>query len=142
MKDGVQLVNRTGEALTEIVGSIGQVTSIVREISSASQEQSIGVQEINTSIASMDEMTQQNSALVEQSAASARTLSDQANQLTELMDFFKIDDAAAPSGRKLPASPQHSKARAKPRPAATTARAPASQPAMANAATDDDWNEF
>ena len=64
VKDGVQLVNKAGEALAEIVGSIGKVTEIVGEISNASQEQAIGVQEINSSVTNMDEMTQQNSALV------------------------------------------------------------------------------
>ena len=127
VKDGVQLVNRTGEALTEIVGSIGQVASIVGEISSASQEQSIGVQEINSSIASMDEMTQQNSALVEQSAASARTLSDQANQLAELMAFFKIGDAPASPGRQPLASLRQPPGEVLPRSASMDAQIPASQ---------------
>ena len=78
VKDGVQLVNQAGEALSEIVGSISKVADIVQEISAASQEQTVGVQEINQSVNSLDEMTQQNSALVEQSTASARTLFDEA----------------------------------------------------------------
>ncbi len=99
--DGVELVNQTGESLAKIVGSIGEVASIIREISSASQEQAAGVQEINSAITSMDEMTQQNSALVEESTASACSLRDQAGQLSELMAFFKLDRNAAPrkSGR-------------------------------------------
>ncbi len=92
VKDGVQLVNQAGEALEEIVGSIGKVTGIVREISNASQEQATGVQEINSSITSLDEMTQQNSALVEESSAAARALSDQAGKLAELMAFFKLKE--------------------------------------------------
>jgi methyl-accepting chemotaxis protein len=91
VKDGVQLVNQAGSALNEILGSIGEVASIVNEIASASQEQAVGVQEINGSITNMDEMTQQNSALVEESTASAKALSDQANRLDELMSFFKLD---------------------------------------------------
>ncbi len=97
VQGGVELVNQAGEALSEILGSIGQVTSIVQEISSASQEQASGVQEINGSITSMDQMTQQNSALVEESAASARTLSDQAKKLADLMAFFKLDTDLAPT---------------------------------------------
>ncbi|MGI9509596.1 MAG: methyl-accepting chemotaxis protein, partial [Geminicoccaceae bacterium] len=81
VKVGVDLVNRAGESLAEIVGSIGKVAGIVDEISSASQEQAAGVQEINSSITSMDEMTQQNSALVEESSAAARALSNQASKL-------------------------------------------------------------
>ena len=127
VKDGVDLVNRAGEALTEIVGSIGKVTGIVQEISSASQEQAAGVQEINSSITSMDEMTQQNSALVEESSAAARALSDQATKLAQLMDFFKLG-GAGPSNRR---QPRASKERH---------LAPATATAIASA--DDGWNEF
>ena len=91
---GVQLVNKAGEALTEIVGSIEKVAGIIQEIDSASQEQAAGVQEINTAVTGMDEMTQQNSALVEESSAAARALGDQARNLNQLMAFFKLDGAA------------------------------------------------
>lgn len=97
VKEGVELVNKTGQALTEILSSIGEVVTIVEGISSASQEQAAGVQEINSSVSSMDEMTQQNAALVEQNTASARALSDQAGRLSEVMAFFKIGDAARPN---------------------------------------------
>lgn len=90
VKAGAGLVDQTGRVLTEILTSIGEVVTIVGNISAASQEQSSGVQEINGSIASMDAMTQQNSALVEESTASACTLSDQANKLKELVGFFKL----------------------------------------------------
>lgn len=134
VKDGVQLVNQAGEALGEIVGSIGKVTGIVREISSASQEQASGVQEINSSITSMDQMTQQNSALVEESTAAARALSEQASKLGELMAFFKL--GAVSSSRRASAAPR-------PRPAARPAPRPAVQSSRAMAATNDDgWAEF
>ena len=123
VQDGVQLVNQAGEALTEILGSIGKVTGIVNEIASASQEQADGVQEINGSITSMDEMTQQNSALVEESSASARALSDQANRLNELMGFFKLDG--------------HSK----PQPACKRS-ARTTGPRPMTASVEDGWNEF
>ena len=102
VKDGVQLVNQAGKALTEIVTSIGKVASIVQEISSASQEQAMGVQEINGSISSMDEMTQQNSALVEESTAASRVLGQEAGKLTELTSFFKHDQSAEAASRQLP----------------------------------------
>lgn len=92
VEDGVQLVNRAGKALTEIVGSIGKVACIVQEISSASQEQTKGVQEINGSIAGMDAMTQKNSALVQESKSASLALSDQAMKLADLMAFFKLDE--------------------------------------------------
>ena len=131
VKDGVQLVNRAGEGLTEIVGSIGKVASIVQEIANASQEQASGVQEINSSIASMDEMTQQNSALVEESTASAHVLGDQAGKLTELMAFFKLGGAAAPDSTK-----QRPNVLAK-----ATSKAPAERP-LVTADDDDGWAEF
>ncbi|MEL6963191.1 MAG: methyl-accepting chemotaxis protein, partial [Pseudomonadota bacterium] len=103
VQNGVELVNKAGAALADIVDSIGKVAGIVQEISNASQEQASGVQEINTSVSSMDEMTQQNSALVEESSASAHALSDQAGKLTELMTFFQLDHGARGS-RSVPAS--------------------------------------
>lgn len=97
VKDGVSLVNQAGDALTKIVASIGDVAKIVNDISFASQEQSLGVREINSSIANLDDMTQQNAALVEESTASARALSDQAARLTEAMEFFHIQGAEGKS---------------------------------------------
>ncbi|MEM9625708.1 MAG: methyl-accepting chemotaxis protein [Pseudomonadota bacterium] len=136
--DGVQLVNQAGEALGEIVDSIGKVTGIVRQISDASQEQALGVQEINGSINSMDEMTQQNSALVEESTAAARALSDQASQLNALMGFFKLDEHIVPKPIKSASQPQPQKPAASPRPAKAER---AAAPAMATA-SDDGWSEF
>lgn len=137
VKDGVQLVNEAGEALGDILGSVGKVAGIIQEIATASQEQSSGVQEINTSITSMDEMTQQNSALVEESTASARALTEQAGKLAELMTFFKIDDANAPSGRSSAATSNTVRVRTP-----TTRQAKkALKPAVA-AGADDGWDEF
>ncbi len=134
VKDGVQLVNQAGEALGEIVGSIGKVTGIVREIAGASQEQAAGVQEINSSITSMDEMTQQNSALVEESTAAARALSDQASRLAELIAFFKLDGALTRGQSPSTAS----------RPALTFSTGKqTSAPVLAVTGGDDSgWNEF
>jgi len=129
VKEGVELVNRAGEALNEIVGSISKVAGIVQEISGASQEQAAGVQEINGSINNMDEMTQQNSALVEQSSASARSLSDEASKLTELMAFFKSEKNKAPI---LPSASS---------PQPKTPSRPAQTPVLV-AAADEEWNEF
>jgi methyl-accepting chemotaxis protein len=129
VQDGVALVGQAGEALDEIVGSVAKVAEIVREISNASQEQAIGVQEINSSITSMDEMTQQNSALVEQSSAAARALGDQAGRLNELMEVFKVSDAPRQSGRKASKPGKLSTGR----PQAKTV------PALAG---DADWAEF
>jgi methyl-accepting chemotaxis protein len=135
VKDGVQLVNEAGEALGDILGSVGKVAGIIQEIATASQEQSSGVQEINTSITSMDEMTQQNSALVEESTASARALSEQAGRLTELMTFFKLDDAGA-SAIRSPAAASRTTA---PTPHRQTFSAPKS---AATVGDNEGWDEF
>jgi len=91
--NGVQLVNQAGEALNGIVEAIGAVAEIVREISTASSEQASGIQEIDSAVTNLDEMTQQNAALVEESTAAAKALSDQASRLDELMSYFKVGDA-------------------------------------------------
>ncbi|MEZ5932120.1 MAG: methyl-accepting chemotaxis protein [Alphaproteobacteria bacterium] len=127
VKAGVELVNRAGNALAGIVDSIGKVTDIVEQISNASQEQAAGVQEINSSITSMDEMTQQNSALVEESTAAARALSEQANSLAQLMSFFKSTRSGKPAA------------------AGTTIKAETRQTTrkpVAPAAQDEGWSEF
>lgn len=138
VKDGVKLVNQAGEALHDIVGSIDEVASIVREISNASQEQASGIQEINGSIASMDEMTQQNSALVEESTAAARTLSDQAGTLIELMAFFKLN--------RTPQSPHRSSAASRQlrqsQPTRTVNEAPLAMAAAGDEGDDGDWKDF
>ena len=135
VKDGVELVNQAGEALTEIVGSIGKVAGIVQEIANASEEQASGVQEINGSIANMDEMTQQNSALVEENSASTRVLAEQAGKLSELMAFFKL---GAGSSRSHPRSAMATRPSAA-EPANTKAPAPKTPVPVGDS---DGWDEF
>jgi methyl-accepting chemotaxis protein len=93
VRDGVTLVNDAGKSLTEIVDSVKRVTDIVSEIAAASTEQATGVEEINKAISQMDEMTQQNSALVEENAAACRMLQDQAGNMHKRMSFFNVDQA-------------------------------------------------
>jgi len=97
VKGGVELVNQTGESLTEIVESIRKVADIVAEISAASNEQSTGADEINSAITQMDEMTQQNSALVEENASAAKTMSDQAARMNQRMRFFNTGESGGES---------------------------------------------
>ncbi|MEZ5935353.1 MAG: nitrate- and nitrite sensing domain-containing protein [Alphaproteobacteria bacterium] len=125
VKDGVRLVDQAGEALTEIVASIGQLATLVGDISTASAEQASGVHEINTSVTSMDEMTQQNSALVEQSSAAARALADQADKLDQLIGFFVLDTGS----RVLPLQ-------------ATTPTSTQIDPTLHVASADTAWEEF
>jgi methyl-accepting chemotaxis protein len=94
VKGGVDLVNRAGTALTEIVDSIKKVADIVADIANASNEQSTGIEQVNKALTQMDEVTQQNSALVEENAATAKTLEHQAKAMDERVAFFRIAGAA------------------------------------------------
>lgn len=98
VKEGVDLVNRAGGSLHEIVESIKRVTVIVGEIASASSEQASGIDQINVALGKMDEVTQQNSALVEQNAAAAKSLEEQSQAMAERVSVFRVDDAPAASG--------------------------------------------
>ncbi|MDY7579145.1 methyl-accepting chemotaxis protein [Herbaspirillum sp. RTI4] len=88
---GNMLVGQAGEAMTEVVASVQRMTDIVAAISSASQEQSVGIEEVNRAITLMDEVTQQNAALVEQAAAAAHSLQEQAANLSQVVSVFKLE---------------------------------------------------
>lgn len=112
VRDGVELVNKAGVSLTEIVESIKKVAEIVGEIANASHEQSTGIDQVNKAITQMDEVTQQNSALVEENAATAKTLEYQARAMDEQVAHFQIsdnaqneNDAPAPVAREQRAMP-------------------------------------
>jgi len=94
VKAGVELVNQAGAALAEILETIKSVATVVSEIAGASIEQASGVEQVNKALAQMDEVTQQNSALVEENAATAKTLEHQAKAMDERVSFFRLGDAA------------------------------------------------
>ncbi|MCC5074608.1 methyl-accepting chemotaxis protein, partial [Xanthomonas campestris] len=89
--EGSALVHTAGKTMGEVVASVQRVTDIMGEISAASQEQSAGIEQVNQTITQMDETTQQNAALVEEATAAARSLEDQAVQLTEAVAVFKTN---------------------------------------------------
>ncbi|MCW0234345.1 MAG: methyl-accepting chemotaxis protein [Ferrovibrio sp.] len=89
VRSGSALVNQAGQSLTEIVGAVKKVSDIVAEIAAASREQATGLEEVNIAVGNMDEMTQRNGALVEQTSASAQSLSGQAQELARLVAFFQ-----------------------------------------------------
>ena len=93
---GARLVDEAGSTMQEIVSSVARVTDIMAEITLASQEQSSGIEHVNQAIGQMDEVTQQNAALVEQAAAAARSLQDEAETLARVVSIFKLG-AAAPA---------------------------------------------
>jgi methyl-accepting chemotaxis protein len=156
-------VNQAGTSLTEILASIKQVADIVAEIAAASHEQSTGIDQINRALTQMDEVTQQNSALVEENAASAKTLEHQSVAMNQKVAFFKLDEhasdhiahaAPAPITRAVPEAPKKAAPVAARKPVAAAATAAAvngrrggpvarMQAAVASAlAEDPDWKEF
>jgi methyl-accepting chemotaxis protein len=142
---GVGLVNQAGSTLTEIVSSIRKVAAIVTEIASASTEQSEGLDEITSSMSQMDEMTQQNAAMTEQSTAAAISLQEQASKLKGLVAFFRTSagqrvaaPVAAPivgGGKVVPLKPRA--------PQPVTSSRPGPEPKIVSRATTEaDWEEF
>ncbi|WP_193353635.1 methyl-accepting chemotaxis protein [Acidovorax sp. CF316] len=109
VSDGSALVDRAGTTITEVVGSIQHVTKMMSEISLASAEQSAGVAQVGDAVTQMDQVTQQNAALVEEMAAAAVGLQTQASDLLKVVSVFKLSAHAAtvpahcPSGRAVPA---------------------------------------
>ena len=148
VQEGVDLVNKAGESLTEIVESIKKVAQIVADIAVASNEQATGIDQINTALNQMDEVTQQNSALVEENAATAKTLEQQSGAMSESVGAFKLKgmeagNKAAPAAvvalKRAPSTP----AKAPARQAAARRATARSQGALALAAKSEaDWKEF
>ena len=113
VKDGVKLVDNAGSSLGEIVRSINHVADIVAEIAAASKEQSTGVEEINKAVVQMDQMTQQNAALVEESAAASRTLQEEAQSMFDRMSAYSISEAQSLRGPRPPVAREVQKPQAK-----------------------------
>jgi len=157
VEQGSLLVDKAGVTMTEVVSSIRRVTDIMGEISAASTEQSTGVSQVGEAVMQMDQVTQQNAALVEEMAAAAGSLSQQAQALVGAVAVFKLSadqtrlqagaapaqpprpaprpaPAPAPVARAKPASRTPALAASKP------AKAPAPQPVAAGA--EDDWESF
>ncbi|NHZ66837.1 methyl-accepting chemotaxis protein, partial [Massilia genomosp. 1] len=146
---GAKLVDQAGLTMQEIVTSIHRVTDIMGEITTASAEQTAGIDQINEAVGQMDSITQQNVALVEEAAAAAGLLQEQASTLTQVVSVFKLDGAAASMAavrhapqRKLAAVP--ARPAGKPAPAVRKLAAPKPAPHKRAAATvaASDWEEF
>jgi len=146
--NGYKLVEQAGQTMAEVVQSVKRVTDIMGEITAASTEQSQGIEQVNAAVAQMDEMTQQNAALVEEAAAAAESLQDQADGLAQAVAQFRVSGADVGAG--MPAR-QKIAAQAAPTWPAPTGRAPAAKLGSAKAPlarglpkpTDNgEWEEF
>jgi methyl-accepting chemotaxis protein len=104
--EGTKLVDESGKALAEIVVRVKKVTDVMAEIASSSREQASGIEQVNKAITMMDDVTQQNAALVEEASAAAQALTEQASSLTQLIARYKVGEgAAAEAPRAAPARP-------------------------------------
>lgn len=140
IENGNTLVGKSGDTMKEIVTAIKRVNDIMAEIAAASGEQSSGIEEVSTAVSHMDEMTQQNAALVEEAAAAAESLQSQADQLTQRVARFRLSQDTQSHGIKSSA-----RLGAAPKPAARIAVKPVT-PSKKKLASpkqqDDEWESF
>jgi methyl-accepting chemotaxis protein len=143
---GNALVAKAGVTMGEIVVAIKRVTDIMSDIAAASSEQSTGIEEVNGAVSQMDEMTQQNAALVEQAAAAAESMQEQASVLSQAVAVFKFDNAGTSTAHAPRLSQPRAVAPSRSRaavPSAAKGKAPAvkSLPRPSKP-KDDEWEEF
>ncbi len=151
VEEGSRLADQAGATMKDVVGSVQQVTDIIAEISAASGEQSSGLQQINQAVVQMDNATQQNAALVEEAAAAAGALQEQAASLAQAVSVFRLSDKAyaqqpARPAQRAPAAQQPRSGvvtQLRPR-SATRPAAPAKvkRAAVAAGGGNDGWEEF
>ncbi len=134
--EGVQLVGETGEALARIVGEVASINELIAEIAASAQEQSQGLEQVNLAVTQMDQVTQQNAAMVEQSTAASHALAREADNLNRLMAGFQVGAREAPVVQTRPEPTA--------RPAAhhPVHVAQARVASLAGASTAEDWAEF
>ncbi|HGE8336346.1 TPA: methyl-accepting chemotaxis protein [Serratia marcescens] len=125
VKTGTELVESTGNTMEQIVRSVTHVRDIMAEIAAASDEQTRGIAQIGQAIVEMDHTTQQNAALVEESAAAADSLEEQADMLLQSVSVFRLAEQTEPAAVK-----------------AAAPKAPAVKPAASNAAAEENWTTF
>ena len=156
VEEGSRQVAEAGKTMDEIVGSVRRVTDIMAEIEAASREQTQGIEQINQAITQMDQVTQQNAALVEEAAAAAASLQEQASGLSQVVSVFRLgseDLQPASSSRQLPVrhapgvkTLQYKQPPAAERsiaaPAPKTRKVPQPAPQLAAASAAGQWEEF
>ncbi|MDR6395487.1 methyl-accepting chemotaxis protein [Herbaspirillum seropedicae] len=144
---GSKLVDEAGQTMNEVVASVKRVSDIVAEITAAGAEQTQGIEQINNAVVQMDENTQQNAALVEQAAAAAKALQEQAGRLSETVSVFRLDAQHVPVvANRAAATAQPERNITPARPALAQSRSKAiARPAHNNtsaSAEQGDWEQF
>ena len=147
--EGTKLVDESGKALAEIVVRVKKVTDVMAEIASSSREQASGIEQVNKAITMMDDVTQQNAALVEEASAAAQALTEQASNLTQLISRYRVgesgaaDEATQAPARPAPAAAVERRAPTRPMTGKKRPVAVAAAPARANgAAAAEEWKDF
>ena len=102
VEDGSVYVTRSGQTLEQIVASVKKVSDIVAEIAAASREQSAGIGQVNQAVLQMDELTQQNAALVEQATSASQSMAHEAHALHEMMGAYRLGDLVRPQASHAP----------------------------------------
>jgi methyl-accepting chemotaxis protein len=134
VKEGSMLVDESGRTLEDIVAGAKKVGDIISEIAAAGAEQTSGIAQVNTAVSQMDEMTQQNAALVEEAAAASESLDEQGKGLQRMMQFFNTGNQAEADVAEKP--------KAAPKKRATTKKTAAKKAPPAPNSADDEWDEF
>ncbi|MFC4309149.1 methyl-accepting chemotaxis protein [Steroidobacter flavus] len=143
VQDGTKLVDESGQHLTDIVSAAKKVADIIGEISSASQQQASGLDQVNGAITQMDESTQQNAAMAEETSAVAASMSEQAKKLTDMISVFKIRSTGGTYQQSVARASVAAPVAKKPvHLAAAPKAAPAPQPLKKAAGSDVEWQEF
>ncbi|MDR5779426.1 methyl-accepting chemotaxis protein [Caballeronia sp. LZ065] len=144
VQTGSALVDEAGRTMAEISGAVQRVTDIMGEIAAASQEQSSGIEQVSRAVTQMDEVTQQNAALVEEAAAAAQSLEDQAGRLRQAVAVFQVAEGAPLAAQSTPAAPRTRMVTSPaPKLATKAVPKPASAPrAKVTADTGGDWETF
>ncbi|MFN0316273.1 MAG: methyl-accepting chemotaxis protein [Burkholderiales bacterium] len=146
---GSKLVDQAGKTMEDVVAAVKRVTDIMGEISAASMEQSSGIEQVNQAVTQMDEVTQQNAALVEEAAAAAESLEEQAGVLVQAISVFKISEGEPrhqPVAPRAPASSKPAQVRGHAKPAFKAEARPQPKAAKKVANSDvngeEEWSEF
>ena len=138
----MKLVSETGHALGRIVTQVSQLNGLVVELAASAKEQATGLGEVNTAVNQMDQVTQQNAAMVEEATAASHGLSGEAQELARLVGQFRIGESVAPPVLKRAVSKAPPEKRVVTTSASKVVALPRQDKALAVAGAEENWSEF